>query len=125
MAAGHLSLIPGGGCRVEVICGSILLMALYDLAIGQFPVSNHSLLSASCVDESPLCDDSFLDVFLDFRFCIFRFSEKASKLNGPPGPKGDKLIVATFAAKGLNFGTDSGFVFSESFSVRGTIPFFP
>lgn len=70
--------------------------------------------------ERTLCDASaFLDD-LDFRLCM-----KGSKLNGPPGPNAAKLIVATFAAKGLNFGTGSCFVDSESLSERGTIPSFP
>lgn len=33
--------------------------------------------------------------------------EKESKLKGPPGPKAERLIVAAFAARGLNWGTVS------------------
>lgn len=53
-ACGHLKFIPGGGCRVFATKGKTLLTALYDLAIGQFPVSSHSLLRASC-DDLPSC----------------------------------------------------------------------
>jgi hypothetical protein len=35
-------------------------------------------------------------------FCFFHFLEKLPKPNGPPSPNADKLMVAAFAAKGLN-----------------------
>jgi hypothetical protein len=37
-------------------------------------------------------------------FCFFHFLEKLPKPNGPPSPNADKLMVAAFAAKGLNLG---------------------
>lgn len=40
--------------------GRTPLTALYDLAIGQFPFSNHSFPSASCVDESPCMEAEFI-----------------------------------------------------------------
>lgn len=48
----------------------------------------------------------------DFLFWFFHFSEKKSKLNGPPGPNADRLMVAALAAKGLNRATGSGTKFS-------------
>ncbi|KAF7829145.1 reverse transcriptase [Senna tora] len=76
-AGGHLSFISGGGRKAEATRGRTWLTALYDLAIGQFPFSNHS------------------------------FPKKLPKLNMPPGPKDDRLMVAAFAAKGLKLGRGS------------------
>lgn len=50
-AGGHLSFNPGGGWKALATIGRTPLTALYDFAIGQFPVSNQSFPDASCFDE--------------------------------------------------------------------------
>lgn len=59
-------------------------------------------------------EDSFFDGF-DFPFCLFHLLENASKLKGPPSPKDERLMVAAFAAKGLNLG---GAISGSAFSLR-------
>lgn len=74
-------------------------------------------------------EDSFLEGFDGFFFWFFHLSENESKLNGPPGPKDDRLMVAAFAAKGLNWGAfNSGSDTSgltNDLSESGTTPSFP
>lgn len=70
---------------------------------------------------------SFLE-FSGLFFGFFHFFEKDSKLNGPPGPKAGKLMVAAFAGKGLNVGAATTTMFSlgtQDLSERGTTPSFP
>lgn len=71
-------------------------------------------------------EESFLEE-LDFRFWVFHFSENASKLNGPP--KDERLIVAAFAANGLNMdGAGWGSTMLEctnDLPERGTTPSLP
>ena len=69
-----------------------------------------------------LLDDSEL-------FCFFHFSEKFPKLNGPPGPKVDKLMVAALPARGLKAGKETAASalprWKSDFSDRGITPSFP
>ncbi|KAM1055480.1 hypothetical protein ACFX13_029709 [Malus domestica] len=46
-AGGHLSFIPGGGCKTFAASGMTLLTAPHDFAIGQLPDCSHSLPNAS------------------------------------------------------------------------------
>lgn len=73
-------------------------------------------------------EESLLDEF-DFLFEFFHISEKASNPKGPPWPNEDRLMVAAFAAKGLNWAfDDSDRGFSEQTIgplERGTTPFCP
>lgn len=75
------------------------------------------------------CEEgSFFDDF-EFLFCFFHLSENASKLNGPPAPKAERLMVAAFAANGLNccgFCSVSKFSdFKNDLPERGTTPSLP
>lgn len=126
-AAGHFNCTPGGGWMAFATSGRTLLTARYDFAIGQFPLCNHSLLSASCF-ELPPCEELSLDDF-EFFLLFFHFFENASKPKGPPSPKPDRLMVAAFAAKGLNWAdAGSDFVFSfqmDDLPESGTTPSCP
>lgn len=79
----------------------------------------HNFLSCTCEELFP----SDLEFFL-----FFPLLEKSPK-KGHLGPKADKLIVAAFAAKGLNWvGGGLGSVFSffmNDLPESGTTPSFP
>lgn len=63
------------------------------------------MLSQVKIEKFTFKEDPFLWDSLFF-FGFFHISENESNAKGPPSPKAERLMVAAFAARGLNFGSE-------------------